>query len=537
MPNEKASNKLAGLVTKSQAGDLDAFETLVRRFQRMAVATCYALLGDAGTAEDAAQEAFLEAYRSLNQLREPAAFAAWLRLILRKQCDRIARRRRPSTLPLEAAQELPAASDPVADLESKEQAGFVHAALLELTAAEREAVLLFYFAELSQNEIADFLGVSVDAVKNRLRSARRKLKEGLSIMTEPTGKPAQPSADFAERVMRVLRAAALEKAADVAAMLDADPALVSGEGEHPYWAGKPVVPPLIVATEWGRADIVRELLDRGADPNWHGATNDRWTALQLAIHHGRPEHLEVAKLLTARGAVIDIWAASAMGDAARVRALLQADPSLTRAPGPNNAPPLHYAASAEIVDLLLAAGADPDAHDKYDQTAAERIASYGSRRREAGVRLLRVTGKKDVFLSCALGDLVEVERALNADPSLVRARKPDRLMAPIISARGEKPVGETLLHVASQLGHEDIAQLLAVRGADVNARADVGVTPLHLAARNGHTHVAAILLDNGAELNAIEDLHNSTPYGWAVFQRRPEVAEFLKARGGHAGAP
>jgi len=295
------------------------------------------------------------------------------------------------------------------------------------------------------------------------------------------------------------------------------------------------VPPLIVATEWGRADTVRELLDRGADPNWHGATNDRWNALQLAIHHGRPEHLEVAKLLIERGAVIDIWAAAAMGDASRVRALLEADPSLARAPGPNDAPPLHYAANAETVDLLLAAGADPGARDKYDQIAIERIARYGARRKDAGVRLLQATGKTDAFLSCALGDLAEVERALKADPSLVRARQPDRLMAPIISARGEKPIGETLLHVASQHGHGDIARLLISRGADVNARADVGVAPLHLAARNGHTRVAAILLDNGAELNAIETLHNSTPYGWAVFQRRPEVAEFLKARGGHGG--
>jgi DNA-directed RNA polymerase specialized sigma24 family protein len=64
-------DELTQLVIRAQAGDLDAFDVLVRRFQDMAVGYAYALLGDLHLAEDAAQEAFVGAYRNLGQLRAP----------------------------------------------------------------------------------------------------------------------------------------------------------------------------------------------------------------------------------------------------------------------------------------------------------------------------------------------------------------------------------------------------------------------------------------------------------------------------------
>ena len=91
------------IVTRARDGDAEAFGILVRRFQDMAVGYGYSILHDFQLAEDAAQEAFFEAYRTLSKLREPAAFAGWFRRIVFKQCDRITRRRVVATVPLEAS--------------------------------------------------------------------------------------------------------------------------------------------------------------------------------------------------------------------------------------------------------------------------------------------------------------------------------------------------------------------------------------------------------------------------------------------------
>ena len=75
----------------AQAGDELAFAELVRSHQDRAVAYATAILGDYHLAEDAAQEAFVDAYRQLRSLRAPEAFGGWLRTIVFKHCDRLTR--------------------------------------------------------------------------------------------------------------------------------------------------------------------------------------------------------------------------------------------------------------------------------------------------------------------------------------------------------------------------------------------------------------------------------------------------------------
>src|SRR5687768_9417128 len=96
---------LEALIRRASEGDADAYEVIVRRFQDMAVGYSYSIMRDFQFAEDAAQEAFLEAYRNLDKLREPAAFPGWFRRIVFKQCDRITRAKSSSILPLDAAEE------------------------------------------------------------------------------------------------------------------------------------------------------------------------------------------------------------------------------------------------------------------------------------------------------------------------------------------------------------------------------------------------------------------------------------------------
>jgi DNA-directed RNA polymerase specialized sigma24 family protein len=90
--------ELVSLVHRAQAGDAEAFQVIVERFQDMAYGYAYAILGDFPLAEDAAQEAFIETYRALPELREAAAFPAWFKRIVFKHCDRRTRRHTPPML-------------------------------------------------------------------------------------------------------------------------------------------------------------------------------------------------------------------------------------------------------------------------------------------------------------------------------------------------------------------------------------------------------------------------------------------------------
>src|SRR6478672_6758559 len=92
---------LALLILQAKQGDVEAYSAIVRRFQDTAVGYAYGILGNHDSAKDAAQEAFIEAYACLGELREPRAFSVWLRRIIFKQCDRITRRRSLVELPLD----------------------------------------------------------------------------------------------------------------------------------------------------------------------------------------------------------------------------------------------------------------------------------------------------------------------------------------------------------------------------------------------------------------------------------------------------
>src|SRR5919109_5294957 len=85
-----------------------AFGEIVRRFQDLAFACAFGVLGDFHLAQDAAQEAFLTAWRNLDQLRKPEAFPGWLKRIVLTQCHRLTRGKHLSTVVLDVAAELPA---------------------------------------------------------------------------------------------------------------------------------------------------------------------------------------------------------------------------------------------------------------------------------------------------------------------------------------------------------------------------------------------------------------------------------------------
>src|SRR4030095_8715520 len=126
------------LVRAAQAGDDLAFSELVRAYQDIAVAYATSILKDYHLAEDAAQEAFVDAYRELASLREPAAFVAWFRAIIFKHCDRMTRRKRPPVAELEAAFTVASMEpSPEENLELRETKTYVWKAIAALSDAER----------------------------------------------------------------------------------------------------------------------------------------------------------------------------------------------------------------------------------------------------------------------------------------------------------------------------------------------------------------------------------------------------------------
>ena len=166
--------ELPPLVDRAKRGDLDAFVEIVRRFQDMAFGCAYSILRDFQLAEDAAQEAFLEAYASLPNLRNTTAFPVWFRRIVFKRCDRLTRRNSISTVPLTAALRLASEeSDPTTEAERKELREEVRIALATLPPKQLEVTTLYYVGDYSHREISEFLGVPISTIKNRLHSARK----------------------------------------------------------------------------------------------------------------------------------------------------------------------------------------------------------------------------------------------------------------------------------------------------------------------------------------------------------------------------
>jgi len=169
----------ACLVAAARSGDRAALATLIERHRPLLVASCRRMLGPGGDlAEEAAQEAVIQAMLGLGRLRDPERFGSWLVGIGLNVCRHLLRRR-PAVWLLPAAE-----PDPQELAEAAELAARVRDAVAALPAGQRRAVTLFYLAGLSQREVAAVLGVDVGAVKARLHKARRTLRARLAEFSE-----------------------------------------------------------------------------------------------------------------------------------------------------------------------------------------------------------------------------------------------------------------------------------------------------------------------------------------------------------------
>ena len=171
------------LIRRAGQGDSDAFRQLVETYQapvyRLALRMCG---GDAALAEDAAQEAFLAAWRGLPRFRGDSRFSTWLyRLTTNAAIDCLRREKRHRGTDDLDGVELPDGGDtPQETAERSETRNAVRAALCQLTDEHREVLLLRYMQELDYGEIARALRISEGTVKSRINRAKARLKELLS---------------------------------------------------------------------------------------------------------------------------------------------------------------------------------------------------------------------------------------------------------------------------------------------------------------------------------------------------------------------
>lgn len=188
-PYQRPHDDLA-VVEAVLAGDRDAFRTLVEREATAVVRACQRILGDLHEAEDASQEAFVTAYRSLSTWRGDGPFGAWLARIAVRIALRQAARRRPVAWidPTDPDSALGAdhhaaghsrSEDPMAVALRTERAAAVRSAVAGLEEPYREVVALRFFAQRSLAEIAEITGRPLGTVKTHLHRGLLRVRLAL----------------------------------------------------------------------------------------------------------------------------------------------------------------------------------------------------------------------------------------------------------------------------------------------------------------------------------------------------------------------
>ena len=158
-------------VERCLQGEIEAYESIVARYQRGLFNVALRMLGNYEDAGDATQTAFVKAFEHLDTFDPGQRFFSWVYRILKNECLNVIRARRPETA---ISMNLPSGrgADPV---EVRERQQAIQAALLSLSTEYREVVVLRHFTELSYDEIAATLGIPATKVKSRLYTARQQL--------------------------------------------------------------------------------------------------------------------------------------------------------------------------------------------------------------------------------------------------------------------------------------------------------------------------------------------------------------------------
>jgi ankyrin repeat protein len=368
----------------------------------------------------------------------------------------------------------------------------------------------------------------------------------------------------------------------VKTLLDASPELLhvgDTRGNQPiHWA---------VMTR--QLDIIDELLNRGADINAKRTDGARPIQLTNGDYHHRgwrdvPEDhpttpRAVLDHLRTRGAFCDLCTAAHIGDLARVRELLDQDPSLANRPSEYvtyyacSGTALRNAAAAghlEIVKLLLERGADPNlpeegiaprGHALYSAATnghleiAKLLLEHGAHPNvevessaDTLSRVLSNGDQKMLELLCSYGAARAVHLLAHYNDlqtaAAVFAINPALADDPAALGSASEAFVRLMLRYQPDLPKRvglvksrEVTELLFAHGMNPSHPDWLGITPLHEIARRGKVEAAALFLDHGADLHARDEDICSTPLGWAAKFGKKEMVEFLVERGAKPNLP
>jgi RNA polymerase sigma-70 factor, ECF subfamily len=168
------------IVARVLRGDVEIFRVLVERYRDRYARHAFHMLGNREDAEEALQDAFVRAYRSLSRCEEPERFGAWLFRILVNRCRTLGARRgrRAKTFVVDEGAVLEAAEDHPAERNAWREE--IDRALTQLRSDQREAFLLKYVEDMGYDEMSQLTGVGVSALKMRVMRACDRLRELLS---------------------------------------------------------------------------------------------------------------------------------------------------------------------------------------------------------------------------------------------------------------------------------------------------------------------------------------------------------------------
>jgi RNA polymerase sigma-70 factor, ECF subfamily len=186
-PDERSDGELVRL---AQEGDVDAFATIVQRHERRLRLVLLRILSDTRDVDEAVQDAFVQAWRNLDRYRGEAALFTWLYRIGVNAAVARTRRKERVTVPLDSLEWQGAAHVargvlPETAAEGQDLRSRIVTALAELPFEHREAVVLRDVAGLSNDEVADALGISLPAAKTRIHRGRLQLRE---LLERPEGR-------------------------------------------------------------------------------------------------------------------------------------------------------------------------------------------------------------------------------------------------------------------------------------------------------------------------------------------------------------